>query len=336
MAEPDYSQLYAERGAAYRADQVVGWSYYNDPIDPSVGPVGQSRIWGDASHEVQRQSIDALIRAGMAAGLSDRDIGHLLAIARHESGFNPSAAAGTTSAHGLGQFINRTGAHYGIDDSNRWDVDIQAEALVSHFRDNQRIAGNRGQTDEAYVYKYHHDGPSDDYGGLGLARRHIVPHIDDNESFVRQWREHQRELGQEALLDESVRPIQPAQPFMTGALSPGELAQLQSIHDTLAPQLASAQLSDMQLQTLSLATLAHLRQHESMGDATALMISPDMQTIGVKHEHFQLSEFSIGDALAVPDAIHLASLQANGKAQSAASVQTAYAEPVVEAPVHAL
>ena len=114
MATPvNYSELIQKKGYAYKT--VESYSHYNDPIDRADDrAAGTSRIWGDASEAVQKRAIDALIKASQQAGLDTRQTAHVLAIARVESGFNPDAAAGTTSAHGLGQFINKTGAHYGI------------------------------------------------------------------------------------------------------------------------------------------------------------------------------------------------------------------------------
>ena len=58
-----------------------------------------------ATPEVQLANIHALIRAAEAKNLSIHDTAYILAIARIESGFNHDAAAGTTSASGLGQFM---------------------------------------------------------------------------------------------------------------------------------------------------------------------------------------------------------------------------------------
>ena len=103
--------LIAPKGPAYRDSKVVSYSYYKKPIEGS-GPRGKSRRGGDASKAVQEESINAIIKEGRKAGMSKEDIALTLAIARHESGFNPDAAAGTTSAHGLGQFVNKTGKFY--------------------------------------------------------------------------------------------------------------------------------------------------------------------------------------------------------------------------------
>jgi putative chitinase len=184
MNDPIYDEMTQPRGAAYRSDQIVAWSHYRTPIDASEGRLaGNSRRWGDASPEVQSRVVDRLVAASREAGLDARETAYVLAIARVESGFNPDAAAGTTSASGLGQFIDRTGAAYGLGDGNRFDARAQAEALVAHYIDNRDLARSRGQG-EAYIYKYHHDGPTRDYGGLGIAERQVMPYLDRYERFV--------------------------------------------------------------------------------------------------------------------------------------------------------
>lgn len=185
MPNDIYTNMVQPAGAAYRSNQIESWSHYREPIDESRALHGQSRRWGDASPEVQSRVIDSLIESSRDAGLTPRETAYVLAIARVESGFNPDAAAGTTSASGLGQFIDRTGKHYGLNNANRFDVDAQSDALVAHFVDNRNLARDRGQGED-YIYKYHHDGPTKDYGGLGLAQRKVAPHLDEYEQFVNQ------------------------------------------------------------------------------------------------------------------------------------------------------
>lgn len=164
------------KAKGYKKKDVVSYSYYNKPLVEG-GVRGNSRKGGDASEAVQKKAIQAIIKAGEDAGMSTDDIALTLAIARHESGFNPDAAAGTTSAHGLGQFVNNTGDSYGLTDDNRWDVDAQAKALVAHTIDNIKLAKSRGKP-RSYVYKYHHDGPSNDYGGLATSTNKVMPYVD--------------------------------------------------------------------------------------------------------------------------------------------------------------
>lgn len=184
MPDEIYDHLIQPRGAAYRASQLKSNSHYLEPVEQSEGRLaGHSRVWGDASPAVQSRSIDALVEAARDVGLGARDTAHVLAIARIESGFNPDAAAGTTSASGLGQFVDDTGRHYGLGNANRFDVNAQAGALVAHFIDNRNLAQRRGQ-DASWIYKYHHDGPTLDYGGLALSREKVMPLLDDYTRFV--------------------------------------------------------------------------------------------------------------------------------------------------------
>ena len=186
MSNDIYESMIQQRGREYRSDQIKAWSHYREPVDHSPGRLaGNSRVWGDASPEVQSRVIDTLIESSRDAGLTPRETAHVLAIARVESGFNPDAAAGTTSASGLGQFIDQTGRHYNLNNQNRFAPDAQADALVAHFIDNRNLAVSRGQGEE-YIYKYHHDGPTRDYGGLGLSNREVAPHLNEYETFVRQ------------------------------------------------------------------------------------------------------------------------------------------------------
>lgn len=179
-----YHDMIQPKGAAYRTSQLHSRSHYLEPIENAEGRLsGNSRIWGDAHPEVQSRVIDILVATSKDAGLNARETAYVLAIARVESGFNPDAAAGTTSASGVGQFIDDTGKAYGLGSTNRFDADAQARALVSHFVDNRELAAKRGQG-EAYIYKYHHDGPSRDYGGLGLSADKVMPFLDRYTRFV--------------------------------------------------------------------------------------------------------------------------------------------------------
>jgi len=172
-AEDPYLSLYAKKGARYR--EVVDWSHYNAPIVENGQMRGNSRIWGDATNATQRASIEAIRAEAKLAGMTAEQEAMVLAIAYIESGFNPDAAAGTTSAQGLGQFIRKTGESYGLSNANRWDVNEQARALVEHTLDNYAAVKRVGLSDE-YVYARHHDGSfTNNYGGVDLARSRVLP-----------------------------------------------------------------------------------------------------------------------------------------------------------------
>lgn len=185
MSDTIYPQMVQPKGAGYKSENIKAYSHYREPIDDAPNRLaGNSRIWGDASAQVQSRVVDILIEAAREKGLSTRETAHVLAIARVESGFNPDAAAGTTSASGLGQFIDGTGRSYGLG-NNRFDAQDGARALVDHFIDNRKLASARGQG-EAYIYKYHHDGPTRDYGGLDLAKDKVLPFVDKYEKLLQQ------------------------------------------------------------------------------------------------------------------------------------------------------
>ena len=171
----DYNVFYSSKGAAYRAEKVVSWSAYLIPVDQRPGRLaGNSRLWGDASHDVQRQVINAIIAAAKKDGFNIRRIAMLLAMAKIESGFNPDAAAGTTSASGLGQFIKATGASFGLTPATRFEIGPSIHALIEYFKDNEALAKKKKKPDY-FVYKYHHDGPSSEYGGTALATDKFAP-----------------------------------------------------------------------------------------------------------------------------------------------------------------
>jgi len=193
------SILIKNRGAPYRANKIVSWSHYNDPIVSNVNYRGRSRIWGDAELDAQERVIEDVVRlcrkpftrrsdkpskTGTSADIDDEFIALVIAIMRVECGFNIDAAAGTTSASSLGQFVKKTGKVYGIQpDYNMWDFTVNARALVNHTLDNRDLANNKGQGFE-YIYAYHHDGPSLAYGGLGISRKKIMPWIPKIKSLV--------------------------------------------------------------------------------------------------------------------------------------------------------
>ena len=180
----DYGKLYDTKKSAYPESQIVKGSYYHkSPGSPIAGDVNQS---------TQKQVINKLIAECMANGLGLHDTAYVLAIARKESGFNPYAAAGTTSAFGIGQFLNGTCHDYSINDSNRWDLQMQVSSLVKIYIKNvarySKLKPQSSAYDEAYIYKLHHDGGRDlnvKGQGLQIARTQVLPMIKGIENVIR-------------------------------------------------------------------------------------------------------------------------------------------------------
>ena len=63
---------------------------------------------------------------------------------------------------------------------------MQAQALIEHTQDNLDLAKKRGKSLE-YAYKYHHDGPSKDSGGLAKSKEHVIPYIPKYLKMVKEY-----------------------------------------------------------------------------------------------------------------------------------------------------
>jgi hypothetical protein len=160
-----------------KATTPVAWSHVNDserdrtPITPQQ----KSAI------------IDKIINAGSAAGLSQHETAHVLALVNFESGFNPNAANPASSASGLGQFNDSTGAKYSLVGEDIWNVDLQVTAVVKHFQQNKAIAENNNLGEEG-IYGAHHDGAAGvlkaNAPGLDLARERVLPKIPEFEALI--------------------------------------------------------------------------------------------------------------------------------------------------------
>lgn len=177
-------ELYGKKGT--ETGKVASHSYFNIPIIEG-GLRGTSREAGGASPEVQQEVVNKIVEYGSRLEMTDYQIAYTLAIARHESGFNPDAAAKSSSASGVGQFINDTGIKYGLNDQNRWDVDAQVQALIEHTMDNFDMAKKAGYGDE-YVYAYHHDGAGLGGSGLSKSKKFVMPFVPKYLKLVKDYR----------------------------------------------------------------------------------------------------------------------------------------------------
>lgn len=135
-------------------------SHYNDP-SPQYG---NSRKGGDASQSVKDSVKNEIIQQAQEAGLSNADIQNLLAIAEHESGFNPDAANADSSASGIFQITDGTAkdAQHRLDESkliggyditlpyDRFDPVSNIETGIAVYLDKKRRAGS---DDIADIYK---------------------------------------------------------------------------------------------------------------------------------------------------------------------------------------
>ncbi|MBD8128733.1 muramidase family protein [Pantoea agglomerans] len=171
-----YEYLNAKKGKAYFDDQIKPFSLisiYPD-IDTSRKLRGNSRTIGDANKDVQDTIIDMIITIAVRYGLSYKEISYILLTAKVESGFNPDAAAGTTSAAGLAQgtvgFINDAltqsedilGFQLDLRNEEVFDAEKGCYAVIYSFLLNKSKVMESYTSDQSeyweWLYLLHHDG----------------------------------------------------------------------------------------------------------------------------------------------------------------------------------
>lgn len=171
-----YEYLNAKKGKAYFDDQIKPFSLislYPD-IDTSRKLRGNSRTIGDADKDVQEAIIDMIITIAVRYGLSYKEISYILLTTKVESGFNPDAAAGTTSAVGLAQgtvgFIEDAltqsedilGFQLDLRNEEVFDAEKGCYAVVYSFLLNKSKVMESYTSDQSeyweWLYLLHHDG----------------------------------------------------------------------------------------------------------------------------------------------------------------------------------
>ena len=146
---PDFSRFYAHK--ANPPARIAPESHFNDPIEHYDGrAAGESRLWGDASDDVQEHAIEAVVAASALFGLPQRETAHVLAIARVASGLNPDAADPESSRAGLAQFDDATAERHGLAGESRFDLEANAEALVRDILDEPATVRRHWTRDGVY------------------------------------------------------------------------------------------------------------------------------------------------------------------------------------------
>lgn len=146
----DQAMQYVHVGGFVDCDQVdrrreeVSSNYASTPDDGGVAeqaaayqPSGNTTNIGDFTVD---EDVKAAIDAAADANGVPRSF--MYAMAAQESGFNPNAAASTSSAKGLYQFIDSTGQQYGLNNTNVFDPSANADAAARFYRDNQQALSN--------------------------------------------------------------------------------------------------------------------------------------------------------------------------------------------------
>lgn len=184
---------------------TVSWSHYNQPIDSTVSESastffgnsglgnselaaselhGTSRRWGDAAKTTQAAVINEIVFQATVRGWRTKQVAFALALARVESGFNPDAAAQSTSATGVGQIIDRTAESLGLGQSERFSISENVLAMLSLIDQNRKLAqrltsaGLETPAGLALQYGLYHDGPDLKYGGEKIARESVLPWVE--------------------------------------------------------------------------------------------------------------------------------------------------------------
>jgi putative chitinase len=173
-------------GASYR--DPVSYSHYNQPLE-SGGIRGNSRLWGDASFETQNAAINQILEVGKKSKLTNRELAFALSVARVESGFNPDAAAGTTSASGIGQLIDSTAERLGVKSEKRFDLKENVQGFIKLLRNTLETSKRdipKGSELQIFqrAYALYHDGPSLSYGGSEIAKQKVLPNLERMLSWV--------------------------------------------------------------------------------------------------------------------------------------------------------
>lgn len=171
-----YEYLAVTKGKSYKSENIKPYSWLSKEPKIKKQPneiAGKSRVWGDISPQGQALVIDLIIEICTRFKLGYREIGYVLLMARIESGFNPDAAAGTTSAAGIGQYTKATveectkpaySKHYlGFDldlsGLNVFDAERGAYGvLLSYFICRARAQEEFPSSLEQNIYLYHHEG----------------------------------------------------------------------------------------------------------------------------------------------------------------------------------
>lgn len=208
-----YELLRCSKGTTYAGEQISSQSHLKltPEIDKPAGALrGISRAHGHATPEVQDRVIDILLEIGARYKLSYRDIAHLLLICKIESGFNPDAAAGTTSAAGLGQYTSATieeaakagmskvrlGFCLNLAGSAVFDAEHGAfGVLLSYMKSKERAIKYFGNDYEQNLYLFHHDGwyfkptpeklaESGPKDALQIIQQSILPSLDRLEGLL--------------------------------------------------------------------------------------------------------------------------------------------------------
>lgn len=138
-------------------------THFYEGIDTSKPLHGNDRRANiqSAPIEVQQKVLDIIIEEARKEKFNNHDLAYYIAIAKHESRFNPDAASETSTASGVAQVIDETGKANGINDTNRFDARASIKAGLHYFRKIQsKVRHDYGtlnhETSVMIYYAYHY------------------------------------------------------------------------------------------------------------------------------------------------------------------------------------
>ncbi len=161
--------------------QIVSYSAYNTPLDNSEGRVsGSGRGWGQASGEVKMTVIDEILNQARERAYSRDQVAFFLAVGYKESGLNPDAAAASTSASGIAQFVKKTGEACGVSVEERFDFKESIGGLFTYMGRilNKSEANSQLKTPESVftdAYSRYHDGGKPKNETIEWTKKNILP-----------------------------------------------------------------------------------------------------------------------------------------------------------------
>jgi murein DD-endopeptidase MepM/ murein hydrolase activator NlpD len=252
-----YEFLRAQKGKAYgnRQIQSHSWLYLKPEIEKQPNEIaGLSRVWGDVSDENQSLVIDLVIEICARYKLTYREIAFVLLLVRVESGFNPDAAAGTTSAAGLAQYTKATvtearkphlsrhflGFELDLAGGNVFDAERGVYgALLSYFVCKQRAGKYFPGAIESNIYLFHHEGwyfnPEGKDGDVnvvavrGIIKAEILDKIDEAEKLLKQKTKVQFTLNAADDKPYVNQPFTVVLPCKKGGAKPAAVQNLQAV-----------------------------------------------------------------------------------------------------------
>ena len=252
-----YDFLRVQKGKAYSQKQVEShsWLKLSPNIEKQPNEIaGVSRVWGDISVDEQALVIDLIIEICTRYKLTYREIAYVLLLVRVESGFNPDAAAGTTSAAGLAQYTKATvtearkphlskhflGFELDLSGNNVFDAERGAYgALLSYFICKQRALKYFSNNIDAHIYLFHHEGwymnpaGKDDNANLVAVRKitksDILDRLDEAEKLLKQKTKVQFTLNTADNKPYVNQPFTAVLPSTSGGLQPAAVQHHQAV-----------------------------------------------------------------------------------------------------------